>query len=135
MQSFPINWWAIIIVAAVKFFLGWLWYSPFLFQKQWTELAGVSEAQMRAGLVQAIIAEIVTDLVMAYILLHAVHYAGAATVLQGAVVGFFNWLGFIATVTLASVFYEKRSWGLWVINNGYLVIALIVMGAILAIWP
>jgi hypothetical protein len=31
-----------------------------------------------------------------FVLLHAVVYADATTWLQGAVVGFFNWLGFIA---------------------------------------
>ena len=135
METFPINWWAVIVAAIVKFVIGAAWYAPQLFGKQWQAEIGMTQEQVRANLAPSLVAEIVTDLVMAFILLHAVHYAGATTLVLGAVVGFLSWLGFIATVSIAQVFYEKKSWRLWSINNGYLVISLIVMGAILAVWP
>ncbi len=135
METFPINWWAVIVAAVVKFAIGAAWYAPQLFGKQWQTEIGMTQEQVRANLVPSLVAEVITDLVMAFILLHAIYYAGATTLFQGAAVGFLNWLGFIATVSIAQVFYEKKSWRLWSINNGYLVIALIVMGAILAVWP
>ena len=49
-------------------------------------------------------------------------------------VGFFNWLGFVAVATLGSVTFEKRPLKLYLINNGYLFLALLLMGAVLAIW-
>jgi hypothetical protein len=134
MESFPINWWAVIVAALVKFVLGWAWYSPPVMGKQWQALVGQTDAEVRAGLPRAIPIDIIASLVMAFILLHAVHYAGATTLLQGAAVGFLNWLGFIATVQIGQVVYEKKPWRLFVINNVYLVVALIVMGAILALW-
>jgi hypothetical protein len=133
MQSFPINWWAVIVAALVKFFLGWLWYSPIM-GKQWRGTVGISEADMRASLPSAIPVDIVGALVMSFVLLYAVHYAGANTLLQGAAVGFLTWLGFIATVQLSQSVYERRPFRLFVINNIYLVVALIIMGAILAVW-
>jgi hypothetical protein len=49
-------------------------------------------------------------------------------------VGFFNWIGFIAPVTVADIVYNKRPWMLWILNNAYWLISLIVMGIILAVW-
>ena len=59
----------------------------------------------------------------------------ARTAAQGAAVGFFNWLGFVVVATLGSVTFEKRPLQLYLINNGYLLLALLIMGAALAVWP
>ena len=49
--------------------------------------------------------------------------------------GFFGWLGFIAPVTLTNVIYEKRSqWKLWILDNAFWLISLLVMGIILSVW-
>jgi hypothetical protein len=50
-------------------------------------------------------------------------------------VGFFNWLGFVAVATLGSVTFGKRPLQLYMINNAYLLLALLLMGAVLAVWP
>jgi len=135
MQSFPINWWAILVAVIAKQALGALWYSPVVFGPAWCELAGVSEQEMKAGLAKALIPDVIAAFVMAFVLVHAVHYAGAQSLGQGAAVGFFNWLGFVAVATLGAVTFEKRPLKLYLINNGYWLIALLIMGAILAIWP
>jgi hypothetical protein len=134
MESVSINWLALIVVAIVKFAIGAAWYAPQVFGRQWQAELGMTQEQVRANMAPALVAEIVTDLVLAFFLIYAVQYAGAQTLLQGAFVGFLVWLGFIATVTIAQMYYEKRSWRLWSINNGYLVVSLIVMGAILGVW-
>jgi Protein of unknown function (DUF1761) len=72
---------------------------------------------------------------MAFVLVHAVHYAGAHNWAQGAAVGFFNWLGFVAVATLGSVTFGNRPPRLYLINNGYLLLALLLMCAVLAMWP
>src|ERR1700737_19936 len=61
-------------------------------------------------------------------------YAGATSAAQGAAVGFFNWLGVVAVVTLTIAVYEKRPFKLFVINNGYQLVSMLIMGAILAVW-
>jgi hypothetical protein len=45
------------------------------------------------------------------------------------------WLGFVAVATLGSVTFEKRPLNLYLINNGYLLLALLLMGVVLAVWP
>src|SRR5689334_11153892 len=135
MQSFLINWWAILVAVVIKQALGALWYSPVLLGPAWCALAGVSENEMKEGLVKALIPDVIGAFVMAFVLVHAVHYAGAQSLGQGAAVGFFNWLGFVAVATLGTVTFEKRPLRLYLINNAYLLIALLITGAIFAVWP
>ena len=122
---------AVIIKQAIDAF----WYSPALFGPSWCKLADVSGAEMKAGLAKALIPDAIGSALMAFVLIHAVHYAGAQNWAQGAAVGFFNWLGFVAVATLGSVTFEKRSLQLYLINNAYLLLALLLMGAVLAVWP
>ena len=108
MREFLINWLAILAAVIIKQVIGAFWYSPALFGPSWCKLTGVSEAAMKAGLVKALIPDVIGSAVMAFVLVHAVHYAGAHDWAQGAAVGFFNWLGFVAVATLGSVTFEKR---------------------------
>jgi len=103
-------------------------YSPALFGPSWCKLTGVSEAEMKASLVQALIPEVIGSALMAFVLVHAVHYTGAHNWAQGAAVGFFNWLGFVAVATLDSVMFQKRPWQFYLIQNGYLLLALALDG-------
>lgn len=133
MQAFQPNWLAVLVVTIVKFILGFVWYG-LAFGKQWQALTGQSEAGMKKGMPKAIVTDLITTFIMAWVLAHAVHYAGAATWATGAMVGFFNWLGFVGALSLAGMVYEKRPIKLWVINNAYQLIALLIMGAVLAAW-
>ena len=63
------------------------------------------------------------QLLMAFVLVHAVHYAGAVGAGQGAAVGFFNWLGFGATIMLTITLYEKRPTNLFCMNSGFQMIS------------
>jgi hypothetical protein len=63
-----------------------------------------------------------------------VKFTGAETVKSGALTGFWLWLGFIATSNLETVLFESRPLGLYFINNGYHLVGLLGMGALLAVW-
>ena len=128
-----VNWWAVIVAAVVKFLIGWGWYAPPVFGKQWAELSGRKMDDM-SGLAPAIVVQLIGDLVMAYILARFVGHYGAVKLIDGAIVGFMAWLGFVATIMLSSVFYEKKPFQLFVINSGYQLVGIVVMGAILGVW-
>ena len=133
MDALSVNWWAVIVAAVVKFVIGSGWYmSPV--GKQWQAAVGLDDAKMRSGMAPALAVDILANLMMAYVLARFVIYAGAGTIVDGALVGFMAWLGFIATVTLASNTYEQRPFKVFLINNFYLLVALVVMGAIIAAW-
>jgi hypothetical protein len=54
--------------------------------------------------------------------------------LKGALAGFWVWLGFMATLLVSLWGYENRSLKLIAINLGNNLIALVLMGALLAVW-
>jgi len=135
MREIAINWLALVVVVLVRMALGAAWFSPPLFVKPWLAASGMSEAQMKAGMPKALTFDLVGTIVMAFVLVHAVKYAGAQGIAQGAAVGFLNWLGFVAVTTLSATLHEHRPFKLWLISNGYQLVALLIMGAILAAWP
>lgn len=134
MQHFAINYLALLVATVARFLFGWLWYSPLLFGKAWMSLTNCTLEDMKRNMPKAIPADLIASFIMSFVLVHAVHYAGATSAGQGAAVGFFNWLGFIATVMLATTLYEKRPIKLFLINSGFNLISLLFMGAIVAVW-
>jgi len=134
MREIPLHFLPILGAALAKMALGALWYSPALFLETWYRVSGVTEEEMKAGMAKALVVEFVGSLIMAFVLLHAVRYAGAQTALQGMAVGFFNWLGFVAVVTIGVVTYQRKPFSMFLLQNGYLLLALLIMGAVLAVW-
>ena len=134
MHEVPINYWALVVAALIRIALGAAWYSPIGFIERWRTAVGIDEATMKAGMLRAVAFDVVGALVMAFVLVHAVVYAEAATLGQGAAVGFFNWLGFVAVVLFSATMHEHRPIRYFMINAGYNLIALILMGAVLAVW-
>jgi ABC-type antimicrobial peptide transport system permease subunit len=132
-EEIMVNWLAILVAAIAKFAIGAVWYAP-LFGRQWRELQGIPEGSPPDGMVQAMVVQIVTDLVMAYILVRFIIYYGSADLLSGAFVGVMAWFGFVITIMVGAIFYERRPPMLVAINGGYQLLGLAVMGAILGAW-
>jgi len=77
---------------------------------------------------------VVGAFVMAFVLVHAIRYAGATGAAQGAAVGFFNWLGFVLIVILEEYAAARYAFKLVAIKSGAYLVELVVMGIILASW-
>ena len=97
-------------------------------------LIGLTPDRMKQGMPRAIMADAIASLIMAFVLAHAIVYAQAVTLGQGAVVGFFNWLGFVAVVQFTGVLYERRPIKLFFLQSGFNLIAMALMGMVLAVW-
>jgi hypothetical protein len=137
----PINYWAVLVAAIAQMILGYLWYGP-LFGKPWMAMMGfdpqkIKHAQAK-GMGKSYMFMAIGSLIMSWILAHAIIFASAYLVFYGftagITIGFLNWIGFIAPVTLGSVLWEGKPWKLWVLNAGYYLVGLCLMGAILAVW-
>ncbi len=140
MPEVPINYLAVVAAAAASMIIGMAWYG-FLFGKQWVALMGWTPEEIEAAKAKgrkSYAFAALGSLVMAYVLAHALAFASAylqvGGVNAGLTAGFWNWLGFIAPVTLGAVLWEGRPWKLWVLNNAYWLVTLLVMGVILALW-
>lgn len=137
MPQVQINFLVILVAAIVNMVLGFLWYSPILFGKKWLTAIGKTEDQLKSekkGMGKVYLLSFLGALVMAYVLVHIVSYTGAATISGGIQAGFWMWLGFVVTTSLGGLLFEKRPAVLFYINSGYYLVALIIMGAILAVW-
>lgn len=142
MPQVDINYLAVLVAAIMSMAIGSFWYSPKGFGKQWMALSGITpdkiEAAKAKGMQKTYAIAFVGSLVMSYVLAHALVFASAylqvSGMAAGLMAGFWNWLGFIAPVTLGSVLWEGKPWKLYVLNNAYYIVSLLVMGAILAVW-
>ena len=142
MPEVPINYLAVLVGAISNMVIGALWWGP-IFGKFWTKEMGWTKETMDAmkakgGMAKSYALMFVGALVMSFVLAHALVFASQFLEIDGVqaglMAGFFNWLGFIAPVTLGSVLWEGKSWKLWVLNNAYSLLSLCVMGVILAMW-
>lgn len=130
---------AVLVAAIVTYALAAVWYG-LIFAKPWQRLTGITDmkpAPMNVVLV------LVGTLVMAFVLYHSIvfgdaffasHDAPMSRVTGGLMGGFFGWLGYVAPVTLCTKLYERKPWGLWLLDNGFWLVALLVMGTILSLW-
>ena len=133
-----VNYLAVLVAAIASFLLGWLWHSPMLFGKMWMKLSNMDkkkiDAAKKKGMGMPLFLQFVATVLMSYILAHFVSYTGAKTIVDGAILGIWVWLGFVATVMIGSVLWEGKPVKLFLINAGHVLVSLVVMGAILAVW-
>lgn len=131
-----VNFLAVLVASIVNMTIGFIWYGPLL-GKQWMKLSGRTKESMekeKKDMPMVMGSMFVGALVTAYILALFLKYAGATTLEIGAKVGFLAWLGFVATTMLQDVLYEKKNRQLAGINLGFNLVALVVAGAIIAVW-
>lgn len=133
-MEIEINYLAVFVAAVANMIVGSVWYGP-LFGKKWMALSGISKEQIQKahpqmGKLYAI--QGLASLVMAYVLFY---FVTPADNLQMALRwAFWIWLGFIATVSLGSVLWGGRPKALWVLDNAYYLVSLLIMTAILYSW-
>jgi hypothetical protein len=139
MDAPILNYWAILVSGIASMVLGALWYSPVLFAKPWMKLVGKTKEEinqeMKTRSMPALyIAQFIAALVVAYVLAYFVAYLGARTAWDGIIVGVWAAVGFVLATSFGNYLFENRSMKLFWINNGYILVYLIVAGAILAGW-
>jgi hypothetical protein len=130
-----VNYLAVAVAAVASYILGAIWYGA-IFSKVWLRLTGISDMKPKP---MNMVLVFICSFIMAYVLQHSLvfgDYYLKTSGISGALAGaFFLWLGFIATVTLCTKLYESKPWGLWLLDNGFWLIDLMVMGIILSVWP
>lgn len=133
-----VNYVAVLLAGVASMVVGFLWYSPSLFGKQWMALMGHTEKSLEAAkkeMNKTYTISFVASLLMAYVLSHVMtmsmnffHYDPLPT---GLISGFWMWLGFVAPVQLTDVLFGSKSPKLYAINTGYQLASLLAMGAVL----
>lgn len=129
-----VNYLAIVVAALANYVIATIWYAVF-FGKLWKKLTGITD--MKPSPVNIILV-FIGSLILSFVLYHSIVFGNAyfkmSGVAGGLMGGFFGWLGYIAPVTLSTKLYEKKPWGLWLLDNAFWFISLLVMGTILSVW-
>jgi hypothetical protein len=129
-----VNYLAVLIAAFANYLIATLWYGV-LFSKVWLKLTGITDMKPAP---MNIVLVFIGSLFLSFVLYHAIVFGDAylkVTGISGGIMcGFFNWLGFIAPVTLSTKLYEKKPWGLWLLDNCFWLISLVIMGIIQSFW-
>ena len=132
-----INYLAVLAAAVASMVIGFLWYGP-LFGRQYMALMNFDKKKMqemkKKGMGKTYALAFLTSLIMSYVLAHFVAYVGAKTIADGAVLGFWLWIGFFATTQLGMVLWEGKPVKLYFLNTLHYLVTLIVMASILAVW-
>ena len=130
-----INHVAVWAAGVAQFLLGAGWYT--LFSKAW--MAGIGKTQEQLTTEHGnsplpYIIALVAALVVAYTLAWLLPRLGTKSAAGGAKTGALLGLALIGTTFAQSYGFEARSVSLWLINAGYMIVGMGIMGAIVSHW-
>lgn len=137
MGYLHINILAVILAAVITFAIGALWYSPMLFGKHWVAFNGYTPEKieaLRKGAGRAYGISFVCYLVMAAVFAVLLRITHITALVAGMKLGFLLWVGFVATVGLTANLYSDKSIKAYLLDAGYQLVFLVVMGFILTAW-
>ena len=132
--NFGVNYLAVVVAAVVALVIGFIWYSPRVFGNRWMAYLGTTQAQLGNPGPTGMLVGVVASLLNAWVLAVLALNLGGKSVTDGVLLGVLAWLGFMATITAAQISFEKKSWGLWVLNNAHNLLVQVIMAAIVTAW-
>ena len=131
-----INYVAVLVAAIAHFLIGGLWYG-LLFGNKFLELIGWSPEKIREmesrSEIKPMVLTFLFAIILALVIAHFIKYTGARTAFEGIQTAFLIWL-VIATTQFATVIFEERIIGLYLLNVGYQLVACSFAGVILVLW-
>jgi hypothetical protein len=136
MYNVDVNYLAVVVAAIVQMVLGALWYSPILFGKMWMKLVGMPSDYKPKGVAKSYMLMFISALIMAFVLALVVNLTGIFSIAGGVTAAFWVWIGFIATTGVSEYLWtiKPKPWTLYVLNQAYWLVSLLIMGGLLAIW-
>ena len=134
MSFAGVNYLAIVVAAVVAWLAGAGWYTSL--GKVWTAAIGMTPEQMqqaksRPGAHLPFLYTFIAQLVMAWVLAGVLGHIGTLNLRGGVISGAFCWLGFVITTLVVSYTFAMRDWRLLLIDGGYWLLVLVLMGGII----
>lgn len=137
MPQLDVNWIAIIVAAIAAFALGALWYSNAMFARQWMAAHGHTPeklAAMQSSMGKTYAFSFVTYLITAMVIALLIGLTGGASLVGGIVIAVLAWLGFGFAIGLNGNLFSGKPASAFMIDAGYQLIYMIIMGAIIGAW-
>ena len=132
-----VNVWEVVAGTIVQMGMGFFWYGPG-FGKQWMKAMGYDKMskkdleKMKQKGQKSMIFMVINSIITAAVLSCILSFFNPASIGMGAVFGFVVWLGFYATSQMGSVLWDGKPWSLYIINTGFYLANMVIMGAIMA---
>ena len=126
-----VNYLAIIAAAIAAVAIGFVYYGILGVGDRQSRMLGASPA--RPGPAQGATG-LTVGLVNAWVIALLSLNLGAASIGDAIVLGALVWLGFGATFKAAQVAFERRPWGVWVLQGVHDLIVEVVVAGIVTLW-
>jgi len=133
MEPTNVNIWVVLTCTLINLVLGMVWYSPNVLGNLWAQEHGFTSDQLKAS-IWHYLGAIIVAFIMSYVLDMIMLTFGVRGIGNGIALGFFIWLGFIATTHFSGVIWAKKPFIVFFIDAGYLLFNLILIGAIMGAW-
>ena len=129
-----LNWLAVVVAALTAFALGALWYGP-LFGRVWQALSGITEDDIQQRHpAKTYGTAFLLNLVAAFGMGMVMQLHPSPDLVSGFNVGILIGIAFVATSFGINYLFASRPFRLYLIDAGYMVALLSIMGAIIAAW-
>ena len=125
-----INYLAVVVAGVAHMATGLVWFSGPLFGRAWVRLTGKDLTPARAWLPVAAVGHLGIALVLAILF----GLAGVTSILGGLVIAWLVWAGFVVTLEIGELVWEKIPTELALIRSGNHLVALSLAALILAAW-
>ena len=131
MLTADVNWLAVVLAAVSFMVVGFVWYSGSVFGNTWMKLSNLKESDVKNGPGIGYALTMVAALFASYVLSHFADYVDARSATDGAQLGLWVGLGFVATAFASEYIFSRKPRNLYFITAGYQVVALTVAGMII----
>lgn len=128
-----VNYLAVLVATLASFMLGGWWYSMSGFGRTWLAAIGKSKNELGSPAV-AMSLTFVSTFFTAIILAMLINALGDPSLFRGARLGFILGVGIVATSMFSDYLFSGNSLELFLIQAGYRVVLLTIMGGIIGVW-
>jgi hypothetical protein len=118
--------------------IGTIWYSKFAFGNMWIEAIGKTQKefeQMRKGAGKSYIASLLSSLITLFILGEIILLINITDILDGIILAFMIWLGFLILGSISNILFEDRPVKSFIIYGTYQLVTYIIAGIFFTALP
>ena len=124
----------VLFAGIVSVVIGFAWYHPRVFGGMWMQLLNLSPESVEKGkrrMPMMAFFGLLASMFTAYVMNYFGIAWGVYDIIGAIELGFWCWIGFVATTMLGTVLWEQKSFKLYLINAGYWFVSLIAMAIVL----
>lgn len=114
-----VNWLAVVVGAVVAFLVGWLWYSPMVFGKQWAAGNNIELGSASSMPVGAMAAQAIGLLLVSWFV--------GVTAVSSALLTFILAVIAFGVMQMSGGLFTKKPMNVVLIDFGYLIVAAVIM--------